>query len=117
LGEQNKPEPEDWRAYYKERCLAMAQMNRDADAQIAQSEKNYEEAEELLRGFQSSGEIESLNKAAQLMVGILDNFPGHAGCYHLLGFTLYVLNELEDALSLLEIGSMVDPNYEPISGN
>lgn len=46
----------------------------------------------------------------------IDNFPGHAGCYHLLGFTLYVLNELEDALSLLEIGSMVDPNYEPISG-
>lgn len=45
----------------------------------------------------------------------LDNFPGHAGCYHLLGFTLYVLNELEDALSLLEIGSMVDPNYEPIN--
>ena len=34
----------------------------------------------------------------------------------MLGFTLYVLNELEDALSLLEIGSMVDPNYEPISG-
>lgn len=45
-----------------------------------------------------------------------DYFPGHAGCYHLLGFTLYVLNELEDALSILEIGSMVDPNYEPIRG-
>ncbi|KAF9914253.1 hypothetical protein BX616_008641 [Lobosporangium transversale] len=114
LGEQNKSEPTDWREYYKERHQAISKMNKDGDSQIAQSEKDYEEAQELLRGFQASGEIESLSKAAQLMVGILDNFPGHAGCYHLLGFTLYVLNELEDALSLLEIGSMVDPNYEPI---
>ncbi|KAF9202496.1 hypothetical protein BGZ49_007346 [Haplosporangium sp. Z 27] len=115
LGEQNKPEPQDWREYYKERYLAMAEMNKDSDNQIVKSEKDYEEAQELLKGFQSSGEIDSLSKAAQLMVGILDNFPGHAGCYHLLGFALYVLNELEDALSLLEIGSMVDPNYEPIT--
>ncbi|KAF9420793.1 hypothetical protein BGZ94_009037 [Podila epigama] len=115
LGEQNKPEPSDWKRYYKERHLAMVELNKDADTLIAQSEKDYNQAQELLRGFQSSGEIGSLNKAAQLMVGILDNFPGHAGCYHLLGFTLYVLNELEDALSLLEIGSMVDPSYEPIS--
>ncbi|KAF9994250.1 hypothetical protein BGZ65_010127, partial [Modicella reniformis] len=114
LGEQNKPEPTDWREYYKERHQAMVQMNKDTDAQVAKSEKDYEEAQALLKGFQSSGEIESLSKAAQLMVGILDYFPGHAGCYHLLGFTLYVLNELEDALTLLEIGSMVDPNYEPI---
>ncbi|KAF9175000.1 hypothetical protein BGX21_006041 [Mortierella sp. AD011] len=115
LGEQNKPEPTDWLEYYKERHLAMAKINKDSDAQIAKSEKDYEEAQELLKGFQSSGEIDSLSKAAQLMVGVLDNFPGHAGCYHLLGFALYVLNELEDALSLLEIGSMVDPNYEPIT--
>jgi hypothetical protein len=45
-----------------------------------------------------------------------DYFPGHAGCYHLLGFTLYVLNELEDAQTVLDIGSMVDPGYEPIQG-
>ncbi|KAG0307476.1 hypothetical protein BGZ98_000194 [Dissophora globulifera] len=115
LGEQLKQEPTDWREYYKERHLAMAKMNEDVETRMAQSEKDYEEAQELLRGFQSSGEIESLNKAAQLMVGILDHFPGHAGCYHLLGFTLYVLNELEDALTLLEVGSMVDPNYEPIN--
>ncbi|KFH68140.1 hypothetical protein MVEG_06869 [Podila verticillata NRRL 6337] len=114
LGAQNKPEPSDWKKYYRERHLAMAELNKDADAQIAQSEKDYDQAQELLRGFQASGEIDSLSQAAQLMVGVLDNFPGHAGCYHLLGFTLYVLNELEDALSLLEIGSMVDPNYEPI---
>ncbi|KAG0264307.1 hypothetical protein BG011_007055 [Mortierella polycephala] len=115
LGEQLKPEPTDWRQYYKQKHQAMAQMNKDADAQITKSENDYNEAQELLRGFQASGEVDSLSKAAQLMVGILDNFPGHAGCYHLLGFALYVLNELEDALSLLEIGSMVDPNYEPIS--
>ncbi|KAF9926323.1 hypothetical protein FBU30_004090 [Linnemannia zychae] len=115
LGDQLKPEPSDWRQYYKERHEAMTKMNVSADDQIAKSEKDYDEAQELLRGFQSSGDVTSLSKAAQLMVGVLDNFPGHAGCYHLLGFTLYVLNELEDALSLLEIGSMVDPNYEPIN--
>lgn len=51
--------------------MAMAQMNKDADVQIAQSEKDYEEAQELLRGFQASGDIDSLSRAAQLMVGIL----------------------------------------------
>ncbi|KAG0376897.1 hypothetical protein BGX24_007039 [Mortierella sp. AD032] len=115
LGDQLKPEPSDWRQYYQERHTAMTKMNASADDQIAQSEKDYDEAQELLRGFQSSGDVDSLSRAAQLMVGVLDNFPGHAGCYHLLGFTLYVINELEDALSLLEIGSMVDPNYEPIN--
>ncbi|KAG0223659.1 hypothetical protein BGX31_008386 [Mortierella sp. GBA43] len=114
LGEQNKPEPEDWRQYYVERHQAMEEMNQDTDAQVAQSEKDFEEAQALLKGFQSSGEIESLSKAAQLMVRVLDYFPGHAGCYHLLGFTLYVLNELEDAQTVLDIGSMVDPTYEPI---
>ncbi|KAI8360986.1 hypothetical protein B0O80DRAFT_380679 [Mortierella sp. GBAus27b] len=116
LGEQNKPEPEDWRQYYVERHQAMEEMNQDTDAQVAQSEKDFEEAQALLKGFQSSGEIESLSKAAQLMVRVLDYFPGHAGCYHLLGFTLYVLNELEDAQTVLDIGSMVDPTYEPIQG-
>ncbi|KAF9432172.1 hypothetical protein BGZ76_011172 [Entomortierella beljakovae] len=114
LGEQDKPEPEDWREYYKERHLSMAQLNKDSDSLVEKSEKDYETVQELLKGFQSTGEIDSLSEAAQLMIGILDNFPGHAGCYHLLGFTLYVLNDLEDALTLLEIGSMVDPNYEPI---
>ncbi|KAF9584346.1 hypothetical protein BGW38_006801 [Lunasporangiospora selenospora] len=114
LGDQNKPEPSDWKSYYQERHLSLAKLNQDTDTQIAQSEKDYDEAQTLLRGFQTSGEISSLSRAAQLMVAVLDNFPGHAGCYHLLGFTLYVLNELEDALSLLEIGAMVDSNYEPI---
>lgn len=71
LGELNRPEPADWCEYYKERHLAMAQMNKDPDTQVAKSEKDFEEARALLRGFQSSGEVESLSKAAQLMVGIL----------------------------------------------
>ncbi|KAG0228584.1 hypothetical protein BGW42_002074 [Actinomortierella wolfii] len=114
LGDQHQPEPSDWKAYYKERHLTLAELNKDSDKQIEKSEKDYNRAQELLRGFQADGEISSLNEASRLMVGILDVFPGHAGCYHLLGFTLYVLNALEDALSLLEIGSMVDPTYEPI---
>ncbi|KAG0333976.1 hypothetical protein BG004_000612, partial [Podila humilis] len=71
LGEQNKPEPTDWKKYYIERHLTVAELNKDADAMIAQSEKDYDQAQELLRGFQASGEIETLNKASQLMVGVL----------------------------------------------
>jgi hypothetical protein len=74
LGAQNKPEPSDWKKYYRERHLAMAELNKDADAQIAQSEKDYDQAQELLRGFQASGEIDSLSQAAQLMVGVLGTY-------------------------------------------
>ncbi|CAO3571459.1 unnamed protein product [Mortierella alpina] len=66
-------------------------------------------------GVQASGDIHSLSRAAQLLIGILYNFPGRAECYYLLAFTLYILNKLEDALSLLEIGSLVDPSNEPIN--
>lgn len=70
--------------YYRERHLAMAELNKDADAQIAQSEKDYDQAQELLRGFQASGEIDSLSQAAQLMVGVL-------GTFILCVFSLYCL--------------------------
>jgi hypothetical protein len=43
-------------------------------------------------------------------------FPGHAGCYHLLGFVLYILNRLEEAMIMLDFGRTVDPEYEPIDG-
>ncbi|RUP52461.1 hypothetical protein BC936DRAFT_145218 [Jimgerdemannia flammicorona] len=46
----------------------------------------------------------------------LDTFPAHAGCYHILAFVLFVLNHLEDALLLLEMGRDIDPEYEPIDG-
>lgn len=49
----------------------MAEMNKDPDALIAKSEKDFEEAQELLRSFQSTGDVDSLSKAAQLNVGIL----------------------------------------------
>jgi len=55
----------------------MAEMNKDTDAQVAKSEKDFEEAQKLLKGFQSSGEIESLSKAAQLMVEILGKKQWH----------------------------------------
>lgn len=49
----------------------MAEMNKNPDALIAQSEKDYEEAQELLKSFQASGDVEALSKAAQLNVRIL----------------------------------------------
>ena len=77
LGDQLKPEPSDWRQYYQERHAAMTKMNASADDQIAQSEKDYDEAQELLRGFQSTGDVDSLSKAAQLMVGVLGMWKPH----------------------------------------
>jgi len=76
LGGENKPEPSDWRAYYKERHLAMAEMNKDPDTLIAKSEKDYDEAQELLKSFQSTGDVDALSKAAQLNVRILGK-----GCF------------------------------------
>jgi hypothetical protein len=47
---------------------------------------------------------------------ILEVFPGHAGCYYILGFILFVLNKLEEAIILLEMSRAVDPNFEPVDG-
>lgn len=77
LGDQLKPEPLDWRQYYQERHAAMTKMNSSADDQIAKSEKDYDEAQELLRGFQSTGDVDSLSRAAQLMVGVLGKWKPH----------------------------------------
>lgn len=45
-----------------------------------------------------------------------DLCPAHAGCYYILGFILFVLNHLEEALVLLEMGKNVDPEFGPIGG-
>lgn len=46
----------------------------------------------------------------------VDVFPTHAGCYYVLGFILFVLNRLQDALVPLQVGRRVDPNFEPLEG-
>jgi hypothetical protein len=47
---------------------------------------------------------------------VIDVFPTHAGCYYILGFILFVLNQLEEATILLQMGRAVDPSFEPIDG-
>jgi hypothetical protein len=47
----------------------------------------------------------------------LDVFPGHAGCYYILAFICFVLNKLEEATIILQMGRAVDPTFEPLDGN
>ena len=51
-----------------------------------------------------------------LCVFFLDVFPTHAGCYYILGFILFVLNRLDEALIPLRTGRLVDPEFEPVAG-
>lgn len=53
---------------------------------------------------------------ASKMMWILDVFPAHGGCYYILGFILFVLNKLEEAMILLQMGRAVDPTFEPFDG-
>lgn len=46
----------------------------------------------------------------------LDILPGHAGCYYILGFILFIMNQLEDALDILDMGRLVDSSFEPFDG-
>jgi hypothetical protein len=36
-------------------------------------------------------------------------FPGHAGSYYILGYMLFIVNQLEDALDVIDMGRLVDP--------
>ncbi|CAM0142835.1 hypothetical protein VKS41_002600 [Umbelopsis sp. WA50703] len=108
-------EPSDWRKYYIEKNKAVnGTAENQNHALIEEGEEEYKKAQQDLQSFQDTQDVSILNRVASKMVWILDVFPGHAGCYHLLGFILYVLNRLEEAMILLEFGRTVDPEYEPI---
>ncbi|KAI9314542.1 hypothetical protein BX666DRAFT_1967671 [Dichotomocladium elegans] len=108
-------EPTDWRQFYI-RKNAMID-DTDNDALVSQADKEFNEAQDYLKTFQSDGNITVLSRVASKMLWILDVFPTHAGCYYVLAFILYVLNRLEDALFPLQIGRRVDPTFEPVDGN
>ncbi|KAI8147923.1 hypothetical protein BJV82DRAFT_551674 [Fennellomyces sp. T-0311] len=106
-------EPSDWKQYYAQKNATVD--NADDEALMSQAEKEYSEAQRYLKSFQKDGNVAVLSQVATKMMWILDTFPTHAGCYYVLGFILYVLNRLDEALIPLRTGGLVDPEFEPIA--
>jgi hypothetical protein len=107
-------EPSDWRRYYIEKNKTISAD--DDTALMDQADTEYANAQIHLEAFQQDGNVDILVEVASKMMWILDVFPGHAGCYYILGFILFVLNKLEEAAILLQMGRAVDPTFEPIDG-
>ncbi|KAI8366561.1 hypothetical protein BD560DRAFT_400677 [Blakeslea trispora] len=115
LAEKFGQEPTDWRTYYIQKNMAVT-VEDDTDL-MDQADKEYAHAQTQLETFQQDGNVDTLVQVASKMIWILDTFPGHAGCYYILGFILFVLNKLDEALILLQMGRAVDPSFEPIDSN
>ncbi|KAL7321852.1 hypothetical protein PS15m_001578 [Mucor circinelloides] len=111
LSEKFSQEPSDWRKYYLQKNSTV---NDNDTALMDQADQEYANAQTQLESFQQDGNVETLVQVACKMMWILDVFPGHAGCYYILGFILFVLNKLEEAIILLEMSRAVDPNFEPV---
>ncbi|KAI8997122.1 hypothetical protein BDB01DRAFT_20401 [Pilobolus umbonatus] len=103
--------PPHWRTYYTNKNKAI---HEDDSSLIDEADREYASAQEHLKSFQEDGNPEILTQVASKMIWILDVFPGHAGCYYILGFILFVLNKLDEATLLLQMGRTVDPSFEPI---
>ncbi|CEP15989.1 hypothetical protein [Parasitella parasitica] len=113
LTEKFSHEPSDWRSYYVQKNSSTANDENDT-ALMDEADQEYANAQTQLETFQQDGNVETLVQVACKMMHILDVFPGHAGCYYILGFILFVLNKLEEAIILLEMSRAVDPNFEPV---
>lgn len=48
---------------------------------------------------------------------VSDIFPSYPGSYYILSFILFIVNRLEDALEILDIGRIVDPHFKAFDGN
>lgn len=114
LTEKFSQEPQNWREYYIKKNKSSTEND---VALMDQADTEYAHAQAQLESFQQDGNVETLVQVACKMLWILDVFPSHAGCYYILGFILFVLNQLEEAMILLEMGCAVDPTFEPIDGN
>jgi hypothetical protein len=113
LTDKFSQEPLDWRRYYIEKNN---KITADDTALMDQADTEYANAQQHLESFQQEGNVDILVEVASKMMWILDVFPGHAGCYYILGFILFVLNKLEEAAIFLQLGRAVDPTFEPIDG-
>ncbi|KAJ1915662.1 hypothetical protein H4219_004192 [Mycoemilia scoparia] len=48
------------------------------------------------------------------ILSVLDYFPQHFECYHLLGFLCYLNNSLSESQAFLEIGLSLNPKFQPL---
>lgn len=106
-------EPNNWRQYYIQKNKTISEDDTDL---MDEADREYANAQAHLETFQQEGNVEVLVQVASKMMWILDVFPTHAGCYYILGFILFVLNKLEEAAILLQMGRAADPQFEPIDG-
>ncbi|KAI9471997.1 MAG: hypothetical protein EXX96DRAFT_582537 [Benjaminiella poitrasii] len=111
LSKKFKQEPDSWRHYYKIKQSSINQA--DDDVLVDQANKEYKDSRKYLSTFQDDMNYSVLAQVASKMFWILDMFPSHAGCYYILGFILFTMNRLEDALDILDMGRAVEPTFEP----
>ncbi|KAI8088925.1 uncharacterized protein BX664DRAFT_331739 [Halteromyces radiatus] len=112
IQEKFEKEPTDWCRYYLSKNASVNEQEEEKLMDEADSE--YAAAQAQLKQFQNDGNAAILNEVAAKMIRILDVFPAHGGCYYILAFILFVLNQLEEAVILLQMGRSVDSSFEPI---
>ncbi|KAK9768295.1 hypothetical protein K7432_001134 [Basidiobolus ranarum] len=111
LPEESTLNPEDWKGFFLEKYTHLQEAKVSEETQ---TNNVFTQVQELLRTFQQQQDMNILVEACLKIFTILDFYPGNAGCYHLLGFICYLLNSLNQALTLLQIGKSIDESYEPI---
>ncbi|KAI7898262.1 uncharacterized protein BX663DRAFT_462268 [Cokeromyces recurvatus] len=111
LTKRFKQRPENWLSYYITKHSSIHEA--DDEVLLDQANKEYEDSRKYLTTIQDDMNYSILSQVASKMFWILDMFPSHAGCYYILGFILFIMNQLEDALDILDIGRMVDSEFEP----
>lgn len=46
----------------------------------------------------------------------VDALPEYAACYYILSYMLFIVNRMEDALDILDMGRTINPTFEPFNG-
>ncbi|GAA5803200.1 hypothetical protein HPULCUR_008676 [Helicostylum pulchrum] len=113
LSNKFEKEPQDWHAYYTtKREMINAS---EHDVLINQANKEYKDAQKYLKTFKDDVNYSLLIQVACKMLWILDALPEYAGCYYILSYMLFIVNRMEDALDILDMGRTINPTFEPFS--
>ncbi|OZJ04395.1 hypothetical protein BZG36_02410 [Bifiguratus adelaidae] len=107
-------EPKDWEEAY-ERMAERSKVRNEEEARQASSHR-FESSKEQLSRFQQTEDMSILNEVSQDMIQLLEFYPTNAACYYILAFVLFVMNRLEGALSIIEIGEVIEPENEELRG-
>ncbi|ORZ10779.1 hypothetical protein BCR42DRAFT_333404, partial [Absidia repens] len=116
LKEAFQNEPTDWCRYYITKNADITAREND-EILIYDADNEYTTAYNQLQTFQREKDTVAMNQVAAKMIRVLDVFPAHAGCYYILGFILYVFNQLEESITLLRMGHKIDCSFGAITGN